>query len=333
MSDPTPGGADKPESDVPEIPDAETPDVPEAADIPETPLVTPEPEAPAFSGGDETARIPVEPEVAWNAPEPPRSMPWEAPAAGAAVTAAAVPPVQPTTAPDGSPAPGGVLSAATVGWVAPPPEPVATGQPGWEVASTWVRFAAYLIDGFICALLLGFGVGIALAISPGLSDGGTAVGLAYGVASAGLYFVYFVGFWTSGAQATPGMRLLKLRVANAADGKRLAIGPATIRWLALGYIFTLVSVIPTLSGLGFLALIWWIVLLVTTATDKMHQGAHDKWAKSVIVRPQGAGAGAFVAACLIIVLIIGFFFMASIVGLILLGSQLSNILSAVGESI
>lgn len=332
MSDPTPGGADKPESDVPATPDA---DVPETADMSETPVPeTPEPQAPAVIGGDETARIPVEPEVAWNAPEPPRAMPWEAPAAGAGAAAGATaPPVQPTTAPDGSPAPGGVLSAATVGWVAPPPEPIATGQPGWEIASTWVRFAAYLIDGFVCALLLGFGVGIVLAIAPGLADGGMAIGLAYGVASAGLYFVYFVGFWTSGAQATPGMRLLKLRVANAADGKRLAIGPATVRWLALGYIFTVVSVIPALSGLGLLAAIWWLILLVTTATDRMHQGAHDKWAKSVIVRPQGAGAGAFVAACLIIVLIIGFFFVASIVGLILLGSQLSNILSAVGESI
>lgn len=331
MSDPTPGGADK--AEVPEPGRPDVPEVPDAADRPEVPATPDAPETPAFSGGDETARIPVEPEVAWNAPEPPRAMPWEAPATGAAA-GALVPPVQPATSPDGSPAPTGVLSAATVGWVAPPPEPVATGQPGWVVASTGVRFVAYLIDGFLCALILGFGVGVALAIAPGLSDGGSTVGVAYGVASAGLYFVYFVGFWTSGAQATPGMRLLKLRVANASDGKRLAIGPATVRWLALGYIFTVIAVIPALTGLSLLALIWWIVLLVTTASDGMHQGLHDKWAKSVMVRPQGAGAGSgLVAGCLIVLLIIGFFFVASIVGLILLGSQLSSILSAVGDSI
>ena len=320
MSDPTPGGTDKPDPDLPDLPEPSAPE-PSA------------PEASALGGGDETARIPVEPEVAWNAPEPPRAMPWEAPAAGAA-TGATVPPVQPTTGPDGSPAPAGVLSAATVGWVAPPPEPVATGQPGWVIASTGSRFVAYVIDGIISGLLLGIGVSVALAIAPSLSRGGTAVELAYGAATAGLYFVYFVGFWTGGAQATPGMRMLKLRVANASDGKRLAIGPATIRWLALGYIFSVAAIVPSLAVLSLLGFIWLIVLLISTATDKLHQGVHDKWAKSVVVRPQDAGAGGgLVVACLIILLLIGVFVLVSIIGLIFLGSQMSNILSAVGSSI
>ena len=80
--------------------------------------------------------------------------------------------------------------------------------------------------------------------------------------------------------------------------------------------------------------IWWIVLLVSTATDKMHQGLHDRWAKSVIVRPQAAGAGSgAAAACLVIALIVALFFLASLVGLIFLGSQVSNILSGAGQSI
>ena len=130
------------------------------------------------------------------------------------------------------------------------------------------------------------------------------------------------------------MRVLKLRVANASDGKRLAIGPASVRWLALGYVFTIVSVIPALASVGFVALIWSIVLLVTTATDKMHQGLHDRFAKSVIVRPETAGAGSgLVAACLIILVILGLLFLVAIVGLIVLGSQMSEILVEMGESV
>jgi hypothetical protein len=130
------------------------------------------------------------------------------------------------------------------------------------------------------------------------------------------------------------MRLLKLRVANASDGKRLAIGPATIRWLAIGFIFTVISIIPALAVLGLLVLIWEIILLVSTATDPMHQGFHDRWAKSVVVRPQAAGPGSGAAvACLIIALIVVIFLFVSVIGLIIVGSQVSSILSSVGESI
>ena len=75
--------------------------------------------------------------------------------------------------------------------------------------------------------------------------------------------------------------------------------------------------------------------LITTATGAMHQGLHDRWAHSVVVRPAAAGAGGsgLVAACLIILAIVALFFLFSIIGLIFLGSQLSNILSAVGTSI
>lgn len=344
MTDPT--------QDTPEVPE------PESAALDGTSADTTPAEAsvpPSGPIGDETARIPVEPEVAWDAPEPARALPWEAPTAASAgaitppgpvPSAGAVPPPPSpagTGATDGAPAepgadpgvaPAGVLSAATVGWVLPPPLPVATGNPGWVIASTGVRLVAYIIDGIICGLIIGLGAGVALAISPGLADSGMTSAIAYGVASAGLYYLYFVGFWTSGAQATPGMRVLKLRVANASDGKRLAIGPASIRWLALGYFFTIVSVIPALASVGFVALIWSIVLLVTTASDKMHQGLHDRWAKSVIVRPEGSGSGGGLAvACLLIVGILALISLFAIVALILLGSQVSEILLEIGESV
>ena len=344
MDDATPGAAGLPEPAIPE------PVVPEAtpSDVPESP-------API---NDDTVRVPVQPEVAWEAQQPPRAMPWEAAAAMGA--AASVPPASPAVPPTDPSAPAvppaasaqpaapsgwqvpqtdaqtGVLSASTVGWVAPPPQPLPTGNPGWAIASIGVRLGAYFIDGIVGAILILTVAGIVLAVYPDIIHGGIAVTIAYSVAVTGFYFVYFVGFWTSKGKATIGMRILKLQVANAIDGKRLAIGPAIIRWLAIGYIFALFSIIPVVSELsGFANFIWAIVLLVTAASHPMHQGLHDRWAGSVVVRPAetGAGSSGWMAACLIIVGIIVLFLLFAVIGLIFLGSNLSSILSAVGTSV
>jgi uncharacterized RDD family membrane protein YckC len=221
-----------------------------------------------------------------------------------------------------------------VGWVAPPPEPAATGQPGWVIASVGARFGAYLLDSIIvgaiyAAIILTF----VFATRTDLS--GDAASTATYLAFMGLFFLYFVGFWTSGSKATPGMRLFKLQIANAADGKRLAIGQAVVRFVALEGPGLLI-VIPVLASLGTLsAIIWAIVLLITTMNGAMHQGLHDRWAKSVVVRPDSAtsSSGAWFATCLIIILIGGFLILVPIIALIFLGGQLSEILSAVGSSI
>lgn len=309
MSDPTPGTPDQPE---PELPESSPP-----------------------GGGDETVRVPVAPEVAWNAPEAPRAMPWDAPVDVAPPAAMPLAPsVDAAAIGFGTSAPAtptGVLSAATVGWVTPPPEPVATGQPGWVIASVGVRFAAWFVDGILAGFLGIAAILVLVAIANPDPDGSTVLSLAYVVILMGIYFLYFVGFWTSNGKATPGMRIFKLQVANATDGKRLAIGPAVIRWLALGYFLDALVIVPVA---GLVNLVWNIVLLITTSSDPMHQGLHDRWAKSVVVRPESAGAGSGVAAaCLVIILIIALISLTSIVALILLGSQVSDILSAVGESI
>lgn len=296
--------------------------------------------------GDETARIPAEPEIPWVAPAAPdatdatdatRAMPWDAPTAAAAVPPVATAAAAPGTTPadDASAAPGGVLSAATVGWVAPPPEPLATGNPGWVIAGVWARLGAWVLDGFFGFVLILLGA-LVFGVVIGLVDPGSArlPDWVFLVVVLGFYFVYFVGFWTSKGKATPAMRLFKLQVANAADGKRLEIGPAVTRWLALGYAISIVGIIPILGAYASLAtIIWSIVLLITTSQDKMHQGLHDRWAKTVVVRPEGAGSGGGVIGCLVALLVILFLLLVPIVALILLGSQVSEILSAVGESI
>ena len=229
-----------------------------------------------------------------------------------------------------------MLSAATVGWVAPPPEPVATGRPGWIIAGVGTRVAAWILDGFIAFILFILAaIVLGAVVAMTRLDVATLPSWALLIVGLGFYFVYFVGSWTSKGKATPGMRVFKLQVANAADGKRLEIGPAVTRWLALGYAISLVGVIPVLASLtGFATLIWLIVLLITTSQDTMHQGLHDRWAKSVVVRPESAGAGSgALAACLIVGLVVIGIMFVSIVALIFLGSQISTILSNVGESV
>jgi len=319
MSDPVPGSAGLPEPVLPE------PALPEPGPI---------------SGGEETVRVPLEPEVPWSAPEPPRALPWEVPvdaAPAAPADAAPAPPAQPWSAPPltpggpgettpagggwTTPPPAGVLSATAVGWSAPPPEPVATGQAGWVIASTGIRVAAYLVDGILSGFIIGAIAVALLSISPGLIDGGTTVYLAYTVGVTGFYFLYFVGFWTSAGKATPGMRVFRLQVANAADGKRLEIGAAIVRWLAIGYAFSIIGLVPVLSGLaGLAAFVWYIVLLATTAGDPMHQGFHDRWAKSVVVRPAvaGSGAGRGLMTCLIVAVVLGALLAILLTGIVVL---------------
>ena len=322
-----------------------TPDGPEPA--------TPPPDAPAPVGrrqsagpiGDETARIPVEPEVrlGLRAPEAPRAMPWEAPAAAVPPPAAGAParrrPIPPTPRrpaerePDGRPVRGdGRLGRPAAG----------TGRHRHARLGHRRRSASGsapgILDGFIGFLLLfAFGVSrSAIAAVVVGRDRGRLPDWTFLIAGLGFYFVYFVGFWTSQGKATPGMRAFKLQVANAADGKRLEIGPAVKRWLALGYVFSLIGVIPALSPLASLRDVHLVDrrCSITTSQDRMHQGLHDRWAKSRRRPTRGrrirwwrrgrvpdhrAGHASFLV-------------LVAIVGPDLPGSQVSGILSTVGES-
>ena len=76
-----------------------------------------------------------------------------------------------------------------------------------------------------------------------------------------------------------------------------------------------------------------IVLLITTATSPTKQGLHDRFANTALVSPSGQGASGLAKACLIIVVVLFLLFVLSIVALILLGNQVSSILSEIGESI
>ena len=92
----------------------------------------------------------------------------------------------------------------------------------------------------------------------------------------------------------------------------------------------------TIGGLSLIhvasvvGLVWIVVLLVTTATDRLHQGIHDRWAGSVVVQPAPGGSGAAVVGCLVMIFLA---FAIPFGAVVLNGDAIRDILSQVGNSI
>jgi uncharacterized RDD family membrane protein YckC len=219
---------------------------------------------------------------------------------------------------------------ATVAWA---PPPVATGSgipvpgaPGLQFARVLDRFLAWLLDGFIVGFAAAITAGILVSLAPG-TDRTTS--LLTAVISLGVGFLYFVGLWTSAGRATIGMRLFKLQVGNAFDGRTLTMQQAVRRWLALGLPLQSLSILPDMSSaVGSIVFLWSLALLVSTAISPTRQGLHDRFANSAIVQPMGASTPAF--ACLVLLLLLVVLPLVAIVALIFLGGQVSTILSPAG---
>jgi uncharacterized RDD family membrane protein YckC len=217
------------------------------------------------------------------------------------------------------------------------------GAPGLVYAGAIPRAAAWIVDSF----LLGIVVAIVSApfapaalgafdattdAMPALSQLTVRSGIA-SVLAVVIEAAYFIFLWMSSGRATLGMRLFGLQVGNAADGARLRTDQAGKRWLAYGSWLGIAAIVPLMGALaGLVSLGWTLVLLVTTATSPTKQGLHDKFAGSAVVRPATAGNGLAIT-CLVVALILPILAIFSIFSLILLGSQVSDILSAVGESV
>jgi uncharacterized RDD family membrane protein YckC len=245
----------------------------------------------------------------------------------------APPPMQPPVPPP----PGGPgympVPDASVAWGAPSAAPTGLevpGAPGLRFGGVLIRVLAYWLDAILVALvggLLGGAVGIAAG------EDSSAASLIMAVIYFGVEFLYFVGLWTSGGRATLGMRLMKLQIGNAFDGRTLTMSQAVRRWLALGLPFQALSLLPgAASALGGLASLWALVLLISTAISPTRQGLHDRFANSAIVQPIGASTPAL-ACLLLLVLLLVVVPLIAIVALILLGGQVSTILSTVGTSV
>ena len=222
---------------------------------------------------------------------------------------------------------------------APGPAEVA---PGLAYASTASRFVAYLIDLIIIGIIGSIIAGIIAGPSFTTIDSGsgnfggyqnTMMSPVYSIVTVALGAAYFILSWSGGRRATLGQRALHIQVGNAADGRSLTTEQAVKRWLGLGAFLSVFNVIPSMAPLaGLIELLWIIVLLITTATSPTKQGLHDRFAESAVVRPIGASNTA-VMACLVIAIILLALFVVSIIALYFLGSQVSTILSEVGESV
>jgi uncharacterized RDD family membrane protein YckC len=177
---------------------------------------------------------------------------------------------------------------------------------------------AYLLDGFVIAplyyvvlALVGFNVnsiGVGRLPDRNLYVLGSLLGLA-------VQGAFFVWFWSGGRRATPGQRVFGIQVANAFDGQPLTIGQAFGRWAAMGSWITVPFVLPFLAAAivsGVAATAWIVLLLLSTIASPTKQGLHDRFARSALVRPAGAG-NRWAVGCLAILIILAASYVALLV--------------------
>ena len=84
----------------------------------------------------------------------------------------------------------------------------------------------------------------------------------------GATFLYFVGMWTGGGQATLGMRVFNLRVGNAVDGQPLTMSAGHRALAGARAVDQLRGGPPRTdehAGLACSGLLWFLVLLISTA--------------------------------------------------------------------
>jgi uncharacterized RDD family membrane protein YckC len=208
------------------------------------------------------------------------------------------PPAAPPTwqsGPDQSPTAG----AGGGGWAASGAA-ASTGTAGYYYADVPNRAIAYIIDviilaiiGFIVGIVLGSIIGPTATFNPGAARPEDAVTVNTGAALISTIVgtvvngIYFIGSWIY-MRATPGQKVLGMQVGNETDGATLTMNQALIRWVLLGAPFGVAQALVGISGLavliGVAAIIWVIVLLVTTAQSPTKQGLHDRYAHSVVVK-------------------------------------------------
>ncbi len=256
------------------------------------------------------------------------------PEVGAAETASAPAPGLISAAPVGWAGPdrdtgsGPPVDAPEVAWAPPAPAVALAVAEGLVIAGVFSRVVAYVID-----LVLLTTANIAVGGPLGLFDAGANqfVELVVSVLFVGVDALYFVGLWRSGWRATIGMRLLGLRVLGAVDAGTLSLNASVLRWVAVSGVISVIALVPGIGGsLGLISLVWILVLLLTTATNPLRQGLHDRWAGSVVVQPAPGGSGAAVVGCLVLMALA---FLLPFIALALSGDLVQKILSQVGNSI
>lgn len=279
---------------------------------------------PDGTGADATTPPPAEPEPP-QAPAPPAEpvvpTPPEPAPGGPIISATPTPPVAGWQEPSQSATPG-VPPAVPPGggWEVPTAAPAAPQQEGYVIAGVGARFVAWLIDGTLAGIIPGAltlvvidwaGIVRRSLEQAQLDPTGQLSADAYTIPitidfilatliGIGVSYLYFVGFWTSRWRATPGMIGLKMRVVDERTGGTLTITQATKRWIALGWPLGLLSLVTVLQAYGSLLQFGlYLFLFFTTVTNDRRQGAHDRWASSLMIRSVTSGNGATFVGCLV----------------------------------
>jgi uncharacterized RDD family membrane protein YckC len=288
----------------------------------------------------DTQASPDEPTVAWTPPGSEADKPAEEGGVGYAAIdqgpstpAEGAPPTEPpepaspiiSASPSAPSAPGTPDIPAAVappggGWQAPAAAAAVEQRDGYVIAGVGARFVAWLVDVLLAGVIP---IALSLAIvdwntilrdaidQARLDPSGQIRSFSYQIPitldyvlltliGLGVQFLYFVGFWTSGLRATPGMIGLKMRVVDAGSGSTLSVVQATKRWLAMGWPLGLLVLIPALqNSASLIQFAWVLVLFFTTVLHERKQGLHDRYANSLVVRSVTSGDGATVVGCLV----------------------------------
>lgn len=166
-------------------------------------------------------------------------------------------------------------------------------------ASVPARLLAFLLDAVLLTALLFAGAMVLRALlgpvvafqQPGSAGARLSVDqgrlIVAAITNVALSAIYFAGTWIA-ASATPGQRLLGMRVESAMAGGRVTLGRAAGRWLllmgplSLGAVAAAAAPVLGLS-LSLAVLAWCLVLLSTTLRNPARQGVHDRWAGTIVV--------------------------------------------------
>jgi len=303
-------------------------------------------DVPAPTPPDSTPTAPPPPDwagsVAPPSEAPPTEPSWVDPTPPPPSPIISASPSVPTDAAGPSPAP----AAPLVGWETPAPAGAAPGREGYVIAGVGARLVAYFIDAVLVSIVPGILMLLVVDYRPLIQQiidaarAGAAAGqttftipvtpefILVTLISFAIQFIYFVGFWTSGMRATPGMRGLRIQVVDAATGGTLSLTAATKRFVAMGSALALLMAVPSLqSAASILPFAVSLFLFFTAITNDRRQGLHDKWANSLVIRSTSSGDGAVVIGCLVlIVLVVVLGIIASVVFFAAIGPQLQDMI-------
>jgi hypothetical protein len=178
-------------------------------------------------------------------------------------------------------------------------DPAATPPVGAPFTSISRRSLAWILDVALVTVLIFVGVAVVdAAFGPTVRTHRDAAALEDVLAAetgrvvlnallaTGLSVGYFVVPWAV-LGGSPAQLALRMRVRGSTDGEPLPIGRALARWILLFPPFATVSALT--AGMPLVgafvwgaAVIWYVVLLLTTARSDTNQGLHDRIARSVV---------------------------------------------------